>query len=60
MMVCAAAIIAGELVATNLWMRRFETGPMEWLWKSLAYQRRMAFLRRPGEPELPPAPVPAE
>ncbi|HEX2762526.1 MAG TPA: DUF418 domain-containing protein, partial [Allosphingosinicella sp.] len=45
-MVCAAAIIAGELVATNLWMRRFETGPMEWLWKSLAYQRRMAFLRR--------------
>lgn len=62
MMVCAAAIVAGELVAANLWMSRFETGPMEWIWKSLAYQRRMAFRRRPAEPgpDLPAAAVPAE
>jgi uncharacterized protein len=60
LMTCAAAIIAGEVVATNLWMRWYETGPMEWLWKSLAYGRRMPFRRRPAEAELPPEAVPAE
>lgn len=59
MMVCAAVIIAAELVAANLWMRRFETGPMEWIWKSLAYRRRMAF-RREAPPPAIPAAVPAE
>jgi uncharacterized protein len=60
LMTCAAVIIVGEVVATNLWMRRYETGPMEWVWKSLAYQRRMPFRRRPAEADLPPAAVPAE
>ena len=60
MMICAAIIIFGEMLATNLWMRRYETGPMEWIWKSLAYQRRMPFRRRPAEADLPPAAVPAE
>jgi uncharacterized protein len=60
MMVAAAAIIFAETIATNLWMRWYETGPMEWLWKSLAYGRRMPFRRRPAEIELPPAAVPAE
>jgi len=60
MMTCAAVIILAEMLATNLWMSRFETGPMEWIWKSLAYQRRMPFRRRPVEAELPPAAVPAE
>jgi uncharacterized protein len=60
MMVCAAAIIAFEVIATNLWMRRYETGPMEWIWKSLAYGRRMPFRRSPEPPLVPPAAVPAE
>jgi uncharacterized protein len=60
LMTCAAAIIAAEVVATNLWMRWYETGPMEWLWKSLAYGRRMPFRRRPAEAALPPEAVPAE
>jgi uncharacterized protein len=60
LMTCAAVIIFAEVVATNLWMRWYETGPMEWIWKSLAYGRRMPFRRRPGEAELPPAAVPAE
>jgi uncharacterized protein len=59
-MVCAAVIIFAEMIATNLWMRRYETGPMEWMWKSLAYGRRMPFRRRPAEIELPPDLVPAE
>jgi uncharacterized protein len=60
MMACAAIIIAGEVLATNIWMRWYETGPMEWLWKSLAYGRRMAFRKRQAEVSLPPAAVPAE
>jgi uncharacterized protein len=59
-MVCAAIIIFAELIATNLWMTRYETGPMEWIWKSVAYGRRMPFRKRPAEAELPPAVVPAE
>jgi uncharacterized protein len=60
MMVCAAVIIFAEMVATNLWMRRYETGPMEWIWKSLAYGRRMPFRRRPAEVQISPDAVPAE
>ena len=59
-MVCAALIILAEMAATNLWMRTYETGPMEWIWKSLAYGRRMPFRRRPAEAELPSGAVPAE
>lgn len=59
MMAMAAGVVAVELVAANLWLQRYETGPLEWLWKSLAYQRRMPF-RRPAEPEIPPGVVPAE
>jgi len=55
----AAGVVALELVAANLWLLRYETGPLEWLWKSLAYGRRMAF-RKPAEPEIPAGAVPAE
>jgi uncharacterized protein len=60
MMLVAAMIITGEVVATNLGLRWYETGPMEWVWKSLAYQRRMPFRRRAPEPTLPPGLVPAD
>ena len=45
MVVVAGAIILAELVAANLYMRRFANGPMEWLWKSLAYERKQPFRR---------------
>ena len=60
LMVCAAVIILGEMIATNLWVRAFDTGPMEWLWKSLAYGRKMPFRRRPAAEALAPAAVAAE
>jgi uncharacterized protein len=60
LMLVAAIVITGEVIATNLWLRRYETGPMEWIWKSFAYQRRMPFRRREPEPTLPPGLVPAE
>ena len=58
MMALAATIIAVEVVATNLWLRTHETGPMEWLWKSLAYGRRQPY-RRVSAPAAP-VPAPAE
>jgi uncharacterized protein len=58
MMGIAAVIIAAELVAANLWLQRFENGPMEWLWKSLAYQRREPFRKRRSEsPGAIPSPI---
>ncbi|HEU4958886.1 MAG TPA: DUF418 domain-containing protein [Sphingomonas sp.] len=48
----ALVMIAGEVMLANLWMRWFTNGPMEWLWRSLAYVRRMP-LRRPAVPVEP-------
>jgi uncharacterized protein len=50
MMTVAAIVIAAELVAANLWLRHYENGPMEWLWKSLAYERREPFRKLGREP----------
>jgi uncharacterized protein len=58
LMVVAAAVIAAELVAANLWMRGYENGPMEWLWKSLAYQRKEPFKKeRDVAPDGIPSPI---
>jgi uncharacterized protein len=43
LMAIAGIVIVGEVAAANLWMRHFHNGPMEWLWKSLAYERREPF-----------------
>lgn len=54
----AGAIIAAELVAANVWMRYFHNGPMEWLWKSLAYERREPFRKEQGsKPDAVPSPI---
>ena len=42
----ALTTIALQLVVTNLWLRHFETGPAEWLWKSLTYWRFQPWRRR--------------
>jgi uncharacterized protein len=39
-----AAIWAGQLVASPLWLRCFRFGPAEWLWRTLTYGTRQAFL----------------
>ena len=46
----ALAIILVQLAGANLWLRLFASGPLEWLWKSLAYRRIQPFSGR--EPEL--------
>ena len=57
MLALATLVIIGEVVAANLWLRSFENGPMEWLWKSLAYQRREPF--RKAEAPSPVGAIPA-
>lgn len=39
-------VIGAQLLFANLWLRFFVTGPLEWLWRSLAYLRRQPFLKR--------------
>jgi uncharacterized protein len=36
----AAGIFAVQVVIAHLWLRRFRSGPMEWLWRTLAYGAR--------------------
>lgn len=43
----ATAVIIFELILANLYMRYFVAGPLEWLWRSLAYVRWQPF-RRPS------------
>ena len=58
MMGVAAAVIAVELVAAKLWLKYYDNGPMEWLWKSLAYQRREPFRKERNEPpDAVPSPI---
>ncbi len=42
----AAAVVVAQLIFANLYMRVFVAGPLEWLWRSLAYVRWQPFLRR--------------
>ncbi|TRW14143.1 DUF418 domain-containing protein [Glacieibacterium frigidum] len=44
----AALFMALQLAGANLWLRNFANGPVEWLWKSLGYNRRQPFRR--GDP----------
>ncbi|MEO7271974.1 MAG: DUF418 domain-containing protein, partial [Vicinamibacterales bacterium] len=42
-----AAIWLVQLTVSPLWLRAFDFGPLEWLWRSLIYWRRPPF-RNPG------------
>ena len=37
----ALAIFAFQAVASNLWLRFFRYGPMEWIWRQLTYKQRL-------------------
>ena len=45
----ATMVIVGQLMFANLWMRYFVSGPLEWVWRSLAYWQRQPFRRRAVE-----------
>ncbi len=41
----ALAIMAAQVLLANAWLRLFETGPLEWLWRSLVEGRVLPFRR---------------
>jgi uncharacterized protein len=43
--VAALACFAVEAVASTIWLRRFQFGPAEWLWRSLTYGERQPMRR---------------
>lgn len=44
----AAAIFALQIALSNWWLRRFQYGPVEWLWRQGVYRRRLP-LRLPHQ-----------
>jgi uncharacterized protein len=50
-LVLTVLIYALQIPLSLWWLRRFEFGPMEWLWRSLTYGKRQPMrLLQPGEP----------
>ena len=45
--------IVALVVVANLWFRRFASGPLEWLWRSLSYVQWQPLLRPVSGPPLP-------
>ena len=43
------AIYAAQIQVSRYWLRRFRFGPVEWLWRSLAYGRRQAMRQNPTD-----------
>lgn len=40
------AVYIAQIIISSLWVRRFRFGPLEWLWRSLAYGALQPFARR--------------
>jgi uncharacterized protein len=58
MLAIATIVIIAEVIAANLWLRAYDNGPLEWVWKSLAYLRREPFRKTPGQvPDAIPSPI---
>lgn len=41
------AIWIAQLILSSIWMRYFQFGPLEWLWRSLTYWKRQPFRKVP-------------
>ncbi len=35
-------ILVSPVILSNLWLKHFRFGPMEWIWRSLTYQKRIS------------------
>lgn len=44
--IIATMVVLVLLAVSNVWMRHFTNGPLEWLWRSLVYWERQPFRRR--------------
>ena len=54
--VCIAlGVLAFQLVVSNLWLRYFLYGPLEWVWRTLTYRKRIAIRARGSAPATIPS-----
>ena len=44
----ALAVMAAQLAFANVWLLFFQAGPVEWVWKSLAYRKAQPFRKPAG------------
>jgi uncharacterized protein len=44
----AVAVFTTQVLWSHWWLRRFQFGPMEWLWRSLTYGRAMPMRKEHG------------
>lgn len=44
----ALAIFGVQIVVSNLWLRAFAYGPVEWVWRQLTYRKRLELRRGQG------------
>ncbi|HUG45977.1 MAG TPA: DUF418 domain-containing protein [Sphingomicrobium sp.] len=56
------AVWAVQIVVSPIWLRHFQFGPAEWLWRYLTYGKKPPFRREtpPEAPPVGPAAFPAE
>ena len=43
----ALTIFSVQIVLSSIWLRYFAYGPMEWIWRQLAYGRRLTLRKSP-------------
>jgi uncharacterized protein len=58
-LVVVAAVWAIQLMVSPWWLRHFQFGPAEWLWRWLTYGARPPLRRSDRAPEIPTAPLAA-
>jgi uncharacterized protein len=46
MALVALGVVVFQIALANIWMHFFVSGPLEWVWRSLAYVKRQPFRRR--------------
>ena len=47
-----ACVWACNLILSPIWLRHFQFGPMEWVWRSLTYWKRQPMKRADAEEQL--------
>jgi uncharacterized protein len=43
----AIAIFTSQIVLSSVWLKYFNYGPMEWIWRQLTYGKRLELRQKP-------------
>jgi uncharacterized protein len=46
--VLAISVFLGQILVSALWLKYFQFGPLEWVWRMLTYGRRMPIRKEPS------------